>query len=77
MLTVGKLRKLLADLPDDMPVVVDGDDHSYWRAQATDTQAHEHPDSSPYEPPYSQYGGEDEETIRIYGPIKRVFWVGV
>lgn len=34
MSTVGKLRKLIADLPDDAPVVVPGHDHSFYEPQS-------------------------------------------
>lgn len=38
-LTVGQLKKLIADLPDNMDVVTPGSDHSYLNASGwvTDT----------------------------------------
>ncbi len=37
--TVGKLKKLIASLPDDMPVVVTAPDHEYRPASARDVSA--------------------------------------
>lgn len=33
---VGELKELLKDLPDEIDVLVMGEDHSYYEAQASD-----------------------------------------
>ena len=38
-MNVGTLRKLIADLPDSMPVVVPTPDHSYYAASCSVTEA--------------------------------------
>ena len=41
-MTVGQLKKLIADLPEDMQIVTPGYDHSYVRAHASTCDAECH-----------------------------------
>lgn len=46
-LTVGQLRAAIADLPDDMPVMVDDSEGPWWSAaNAYIAQAHRHRQNS-------------------------------
>lgn len=60
-LTVGQLKKMIADLPDDMMVVSSGRDHNFRRVQAWVVPARQTPIS--LDEHYEEIPLEDGEKV--------------
>ena len=60
--TVGQIRKLIADMPDDAPILRPGPDHSYYECAAWDGTAG-YADGS-YGEWWSVEDNPDEEPVR-------------
>ncbi len=48
MMTVGKLKKLIQDMPDDLPILAPGSDHSYMPISFFDDTARYDKDENYY-----------------------------
>lgn len=67
---IKELRQLIRDLPDDMEVVVTGQDHSYGTVGPGKVRQAEKVDERPY-PVYYQY----DPRCKPYGEVVNVFWI--
>lgn len=60
------LKELIADLPDDMEIVVGGFDHSYYSAHACVAPAEKH-DRFQYSEWYEDNGQEEPVEVLVVG----------
>lgn len=69
-MTVKELKTLIADLPDDMIMVVDAPDHSYMKVRASEITIMMARDGHMYE--HYNNGYKDRED----GEVTKVLWFG-